>query len=239
MLKKIKQKVLQANLTLKKYGLAPFTWGNASQADPGREYMVIKPSGVRYEEMTWEQMCVVSLKDGSIVEGGFNPSTDAPTHLEIYRRFPGVGGIVHTHSTYATAFAQAGIGIPCYGTTHADYFYGEIPCVRGLRADEIREQYETNTGRVLVEAFQERALDPLAVPGALVSGHGPFAWGESACEAAANAAYLEETARLAYLTKQLAPDIKPVFRELLDKHYNRKHVKDAYYGQPGQGPDKD
>ena len=232
MLKKLKQRVLQANLLLKEYGLVLFTWGNASEVDPGRGYMVIKPSGVRYEVMTWEQMCVVSLEDGSLVEGELNPSTDAPTHLEIYRRFPGVGGIVHTHSAYATAFAQAGLGIPCYGTTHADYFYGEIPCVRRLRAEEIRDNYEKNTGRVIVEAFQEYALDPLAVPGALASGHGPFAWGESACDAAANAAYLEETAHLAYMTRQLASGgVAPVAQDLLDKHYNRKHGKDAYYGQ--------
>ena len=249
MFKKMKQKVLKANLALREYGLAPFTWGNASQIDPKREYIIIKPSGVRYEDMTWDQMCVVSMEDGSLVGGAFSPSTDTRTHMEIYRRFPSVNGIAHTHSVYATAFAQAGLGIPCYGTTHADYFYGEIPCARALRADEIQGDYELNTGRVIVETFQSLEADPLAIPGALVSGHGAFAWGNSAGDAAANAAYLEETARLAYMTLQLAPPagvslgtgvspsgvspsgVSPVPRELLDKHYNRKHGKDAYYGQ--------
>jgi L-ribulose-5-phosphate 4-epimerase len=235
MLKKLKQEVLKANLALREYGLVKFTWGNASQVDQKRRHMVIKPSGVSYDSMVWEMMCVVRLEDGSVVEGGLNPSTDAETHLELYRRFEGVGGIVHTHSTYATAFAQAGLGIPCYGTTHADYFYGEIPCARPLCADEIRENYELNTGRVIIKTFRERALDPNAVPGALIAGHGPFAWGLSAAGAAANAAYLEETARLAYLTMQLKPvDLFPVSSDLADKHYYRKHGKDAYYGQGSQ-----
>ena len=204
MYKKVKIKALEANLKLKEYGLALFTWGNASQLDPGRRFMAIKPSGVRFEDLTADTMCVLRLEDGCVVDGEYNPSTDAPTHLEIYRHFTDVYGIAHTHSTYATAFAQAGRGIPCYGTTHADYFYGEIPCTRGLLPEEIADEYEFNTGRVIVKAYQTLSLDPLAMPGALVRWHGPFAWGGSGPEAAANAAYLEETARLAYLSGQIA-----------------------------------
>ena len=231
MFKKLKQKVLKANIALVEYGLVQFTWGNASQIEPNRKYFIIKPSGVRYEDMDWEHMCVLSMADGSVVEGDYKPSTDAQTHFEIYRRFESVGGIAHTHSTYATAFAQAGSGIPCFGTTHADYFYGEIPCTRELYDSEIENNYELNTGSVIVNAFFERSLDPLAVPGALVSGHGPFAWGQSAADAATNAAYLEQTARLAYLTKQINPEAVPAPQVLLVKHYNRKHGASAYYGQ--------
>ncbi|MCL2058341.1 MAG: L-ribulose-5-phosphate 4-epimerase AraD [Oscillospiraceae bacterium] len=231
MLKKLKQKVLDANLALREYGLAPFTWGNASQADADRKYMVIKPSGVRYEDMSLEDMCVVCIEDGSMVEGDLNPSTDTPTHLELYRHFSPIFGIAHTHSPYATAFAQAGMAIPCYGTTHADYFYGEIPCARALRPHEIRGDYEVNTGGVIIKTFQERSIDPLSTPGALVCSHGPFAWGATAAGAAANAAYLEETARLAYMTLQLSPEAAPVPQALLEKHYGRKHGDGAYYGQ--------
>ena len=231
MLKKLKQKVLAANLSLRDYGLVLFTWGNASQIDRKRGYVIIKPSGVRYEDMTWEQMCVLDLESGNIAEGKLHPSTDALTHLELYRSFPEIGGVVHTHSPYAAAFAQARLAIPCYGTTHADYFYGEIPCTRALGDSEIQDDYELNTGRVIADAFMELALDPLAVPGALVSGHGPFAWGKTAADAAANAVYLEETAHLAYMTRQLDLDAAPVSQALLDKHYNRKHGEGAYYGQ--------
>ena len=243
MMDELKQKVLEANLALQKYGLVLFTWGNVSQADPGRKLIVIKPSGVKYEEMTAEQMCVLGLEGDIVGNGKLSPSTDAPTHLELYRRFPAIGGVAHTHSAYATAFAQAGRGIPCYGTTHADYFYGEIPCARPLTADEIKNDYELNTGRVIAETFERNGIDPMAVPGALVSGHGPFAWGKTAAEAAANAAYLEETARLAFFTEMLSLSAnadaetvnskrpRPVAQELMDKHYNRKHGANAYYGQ--------
>jgi L-ribulose-5-phosphate 4-epimerase len=228
----LKRVVHAANLMLREFGLVPFTWGNASQIDEERRFVVIKPSGVKYEDLTEEQMCVLNASDGSVAEGAMNPSTDAPTHLEIYRRFPGVFGVAHTHSAYATAFAQAGLGISCYGTTHADYFYGEVPCARALSAEEILESYELNTGGVIADTFYSRGIDPLAMPGALVSGHGPFTWGGSAAEAVSNAAYLEETARLAYMTIMLSPQgATPVSQALLDKHYNRKHGAGAYYGQ--------
>jgi len=204
MYKKLKCKALEANLKLKEYGLVLFTWGNASQLDPERRFMAIKPSGVRFEDLTYESMCVLDLADGSVVEGALNPSTDAQTHLEIYRHFSDVYGIVHTHSTYATAYAQAGQGIKCFGTTQADYFYGEIPCTRELSPEEIDGDYEFNTGRLIVKEFQTYARDPLAIPGTLVYGHGPFAWGRDAADAAANAAYLEESAHLAFLTEQIA-----------------------------------
>ena len=232
MRKKLKRETLEANLLLREYGLVLFTWGNASQIDPDRRYVAIKPSGVRYEDLTADDICLLSLEDGTVVEGGLNPSTDAQTHLELYRRFHGIGGIVHTHSTYATAFAQAGCPIPCYGTTHADYFYGDIPCSRALLPHEINGDYELNTAAVIAETFQALALDSAATPAALVCGHGPFTWGKSAADAAANAAYLEETARLAYLTLRIAPPgHRPVSQDLLDKHYNRKHGAGAYYGQ--------
>ena len=232
MLKKIKQNVYEANMMLPKCGLVRFTWGNASEVDAKRRYMVIKPSGVSYESLTADMMCVVSLEDGSVAEGALKPSTDSLTHIELYKRFPGIGGVVHTHSDYATAFAQAGLGIPCFGTTHADYFYGEIPCTRTLKPCEINESYELYTGGVIAETFERHSIDPLAVPGALVYGHGPFAWGKSAADAVANAAYLETVARLAHLTKQIATGgATPVSQDLLDKHYKRKHGKDAYYGQ--------
>jgi len=257
MYKKIKRKALEANLKLQEYGLVLFTWGNASQIDQEREFVAIKPSGVRYEDMTLDHICVLKLADGAVVDGALNPSTDVQTHLEIYRHFSGVGGVVHTHSTYATAFAQAGLGIPCYGTTHADYFYGEVPCTRAMLPDEVESGYEFNTGRLIVKEFQAGPRDPLAMPGALVKGHGPFTWGEDAEKAAENAAYLEEIARLAYITGQIskgqpetgqfgnitqnigrsAPRLQtsngpaPIPQYLLDKHFLRKHGKNAYYGQ--------
>ncbi|MDR3120268.1 MAG: L-ribulose-5-phosphate 4-epimerase AraD [Clostridiales bacterium] len=229
----LKQEVLEANLLLPEYGLVLFTWGNASALDPESGLVVIKPSGVRYAGMTADQMVVADPESGKVVEGALRPSSDADTHFELYRRFPGVRGIVHTHSTYAVAFAQAGRGVPCYGTTHADYFYGEVPCTRALRPEEIRTDYELNTGRVIADMFSERALDPQATPGALVCGHGPFTWGASAKAAASNAAYLEEAARMALLSEQAAGGrFSPVAQELMDKHYYRKHGAGAYYGQP-------
>ena len=231
MYKKLKQKTLEANLKLREYGLAPFTWGNASQLDRGRRYMAIKPSGVDYSALTANDVCVMDLEDGSAVDGRLNPSTDAPTHMELYRRFTNVFGIVHTHSAYATAFAQARRPIPCYGTTHADYFYGEIPCARMLDAGEAGDEYEVNTGRVIAEALLELGLDPLAVPGALISGHGPFAWGRDPSEAVHNAVVLEEVAKMAFITRTLSPGVAPMDQTLLDKHFLRKHGSNAYYGQ--------
>jgi L-ribulose-5-phosphate 4-epimerase len=238
MLKKVRQRVYKANMALPEYGLVAFTWGNASEIDESRRYVAIKPSGVRYADLSPDIICVVDIEDGRVVDGDHSPSTDMWTHLELYRRFAGIGGVVHTHSAFATAFAQAGMGIPCYGTTHADYFYGEIPCARPLTPEEITDAYELNTGRVIAETYERRAIDPMAAPGALVSGHGPFAWGRSASDAAANAAYLEEVARLAHYTRNLAGDgICGVPQALADKHYFRKHGPDAYYGQHGGGGD--
>lgn len=224
------QDVLAANLALPKYGMVTFTWGNVSAIDRKRGLVAIKPSGVPYENMLPEHMVVVGL-DGKVVQGTCRPSSDTATHLEIYRAFPSVGGVVHTHSRWATAWAQTGKGIPALGTTHADYFYGEIPCARSLNREEIETDYEINTGRVIVQAFQEKGLDPLAVPGVLVSGHGPFAWGRDAHDAVHNSVVLEEVAMMALQTLQLKPDIPPIDQALLDKHYLRKHGKDAYYGQ--------
>ena len=224
------QDVLAANLALPKYGMVTFTWGNVSAIDRKRGLVAIKPSGVPYENMLPEHMVVVGL-DGKVVQGTCRPSSDTATHLEIYRAFPSVGGVVHTHSRWATAWAQTGKGIPALGTTHADYFYGEIPCARSLNREEIETDYEINTGRVIVQTFQEKGLDPLAVPGVLVSGHGPFAWGRDAHDAVHNSVVLEEVAMMALQTLQLKPDIPPIDQALLDKHYLRKHGKDAYYGQ--------
>ena len=224
------QDVLAANLALPKYGMVTFTWGNVSAIDRKRGLVAIKPSGVPYENMLPEHMVVVGL-DGKVVQGTCRPSSDTATHLEIYRAFPSVGGVVHTHSRWATAWAQTGKGIPALGTTHADYFYGEIPCARSLNREEIETDYEINTGRVIVQAFKEKGIDPLAVPGVLVSGHGPFAWGRDAHDAVHNSVVLEEVAMMALQTLQLKPDIPPIDQALLDKHYLRKHGKDAYYGQ--------
>ena len=224
------QEVLDANLSLPKYGMVTFTWGNVSAIDREKGWVVIKPSGVAYDAMKTEDMVVLDL-DGQIVQGTCRPSSDTDTHLEIYRAFPAVGGIVHTHSRWATAWAQAGRGIPAFGTTHADYFYGEIPCARPLNAAEIRDDYEINTGRVIVDTFRSRGIDPAAVPGVLVSGHGPFAWGKDAHDAVHNAVVLEEVAMMAFQTLQLNPDCLPIDSVLLDKHYLRKHGSHAYYGQ--------
>jgi L-ribulose-5-phosphate 4-epimerase len=224
------QDVLEANLALPRYGMVTFTWGNVSAIDRQRGLVVIKPSGVPYENMLPEHMVVVDLA-GKLVQGNCRPSSDTATHLEIYRAFPSVGGVVHTHSRWATAWAQTGRGIPALGTTHADYFYGEIPCARSLNREEIDTDYELNTGRVIVQTFQAQRIDPQAVPGVLVSGHGPFAWGRDAHDAVHNAVVLEEVAMMALQTLQLKPDIPPIDQVLLDKHYLRKHGKDAYYGQ--------
>lgn len=229
MLEKLKQEVLEANLLLPKYGLVTFTWGNVSAVDRESGMMVIKPSGVEYDEMTADQMVVVELSSGKVAEGKLNPSSDTPTHLELYRAFEGLGGIVHTHSRWATSFAQAGVGIIPMGTTHADYFYGEIPCTRAMTPEEIAGEYEKETGTVIIEAF--KGIDPLTIPAVLVKSHGPFTWGKTAAEAVHNAVVLEEAAFMNYHALGLNPQTGHMQQELLDKHYLRKHGKNAYYGQ--------
>ena len=231
MLKHLRKLVWQANLDLPKHGLVTFTWGNVSGIDRERGLVVIKPSGVAYEDLTPEDLVLVDLETGRTVEGALNPSSDTKTHLELYRAFPEVGGIVHTHSAYAVAWAQAGQDIPCYGTTHADYFYGPIPCARHLRQAELEEDYGKNTGRIIVETFRGRNLDPAAVPGVICHSHGPFTWGKDPAQAVYHAVVLEEVARMALLTRQVDPDAAPAPQYLQDKHYSRKHGPNAYYGQ--------
>ena len=231
MLEDLKKKVLEANLLLPKHGLVTFTWGNVSAIDREKGLVVIKPSGVSYETMTADDMVVVDL-EGKVVEGHLRPSSDTPTHIELYKAFPEVGGIVHTHSRWATSFAQAGIPIEPMGTTHADYFYGPIPCTRALTDEEIQGEYEKNTGLVIARAF--KYADPMAVPGVLVRNHGPFAWGKDAAQAVHNAVVMEEVAFMNYHAKTLVPDAPCVSQALLDKHYYRKHGKNAYYGQESQ-----
>lgn len=230
MLKKLKKQVLEANLALPAHGLVTFTWGNVSGIDRERGLVVIKPSGVAYDGMTADDMVVVDL-EGNVVEGKWKPSSDTPTHLELYREFPECGGIVHTHSRWATSFAQAGRGIPAMGTTQGDYFYGEIPCTRLMTPEEIAGEYELETGKVIVETFRTRGIDPAAVPGVLVNSHGPFAWGEDAAEAVHNAVVMEEVAFMDFHALALEPGRGPMQQELLDKHYLRKHGANAYYGQ--------
>lgn len=229
MLEKLKQEVLEANLMLPKYGLVTFTWGNVSAVDRESGMVVIKPSGVEYGEMTADHMVVVELATGKAAEGKLNPSSDTPTHLELYRAFEGLGGIVHTHSRWATSFAQAGVGIVPMGTTHADYFYGEIPCTRAMTPEEIAGEYEKETGAVIIEAF--KGTDPLTIPAVLVKSHGPFTWGKTAAEAVHNAVVLEEAAFMNYHAVGLNPQVGRMQQELLDKHYLRKHGANAYYGQ--------
>jgi L-ribulose-5-phosphate 4-epimerase len=230
MLERLKKEVLEANLDLPKHGLVTFTWGNVSGIDRQTGLVVIKPSGVPYDELRIDNLVVVDL-DGNIVEGTFRPSSDTPTHLALYRAFPQIGGIVHTHSPLATSWAQAGRAIPALGTTHADYFYGEIPCTRTLTQEEIERGYELETGNVIIETFEKEGLDPVAMPGILLSGHAPFSWGENADQAVHNAVVLEEVAKMALNTYMLNPQIKPIDQFLLDKHYLRKHGANAYYGQ--------
>ncbi len=230
MLEELKKQVYEANMELPKYGLVTFTWGNVSAIDRESGLFVIKPSGVEYDKLTPEDMVVVDL-DGKKVEGRYNPSSDTATHVELYKAFPQIGGVVHTHSSYATSWAQAGRSIPCYGTTHADYIYGEIPCVRCLTAEEIQDAYEENTGHLIVNEFQRLGRDPEAVPAVLCKNHGPFAWGKDAKEAVHNAVVLEEVAKMAYRAETINPRIQPAPQELQDKHYYRKHGANAYYGQ--------
>ncbi len=230
MLEELKQKVYEANMLLPKYNLVTFTWGNVSGIDTESGLFVIKPSGVDYEKMTAEDMVVMDL-EGNVVEGKLRPSSDTPTHLELYKAFPDIKGIVHTHSSYATSWAQAGRSIPCYGTTHADYFYGEIPCFRCLTKEEIDDAYETNTGLLIVDEFKKMDRDVMAVPGCLCKNHGPFAWGKDMFDAVHNAVVLEEVAKMAYRCETINEAVKPAPQELQDKHYFRKHGANAYYGQ--------
>lgn len=229
MLEQLKKEVCQANLDLVREGLVIQTWGNASGVDRAKGLMVIKPSGVPYDGMRPEHMVVVSLETGEVVEGGLKPSSDTPTHLVLYRAFKGIGGVVHTHSLYATAWAQARKGIPSYGTTQADYWYGDVPCTRLLTPAEIKNDYEANTGEVIVAAFKR--LDPMHHPAVLVASHGPFTWGKDPHDAVHNASVLEFIAQLASETLRLNPKLKPMQSVLLDKHFLRKHGPGAYYGQ--------
>ena len=229
MLESLKELVCEANLLLPKHGLITFTWGNVSGIDREKGLMVIKPSGVEYDEMGPDDMVVVDLNTGERVEGRYKPSSDTPTHLALYRAFPGLGGVVHTHSRWATSFAQAGRGIPAFGTTQGDYFYGEIPCTRKMTPAEIGGAYELETGNVIIETFQGK--DPMSIPGVLVHSHGPFTWGTDPFNAVHNAVVLEEVAFMAFHAMALTPGLPPMQQELLDKHYLRKHGPGAYYGQ--------
>lgn len=228
MLEQLKKEVYEANMLLPKYGLVTFTWGNVSGIDRESGLFVIKPSGVDYDKLTPNDMVVMNL-NGERAEGRLNPSSDTATHLELYKAFPEIGGIVHTHSSWATSWAQSGRSIPCYGTTHADYFYGEIPCLRCLTKEEIDEAYEKNTGLLIVNEFKKR--DVKAVPACLCKNHGPFAWGKNANEAVHNAVVLEECAKMAARTEMINISVQPAPQELQDKHYYRKHGANAYYGQ--------
>ncbi|TBL38277.1 L-ribulose-5-phosphate 4-epimerase [Hafnia alvei] len=227
-MQQLKQQVFDANMALPHYGLVTFTWGNVSAIDRERGLVVIKPSGVPYETMQAEDMVVVDLQ-GNIVEGRYRPSSDTPTHLELYRRYPHLGGIVHTHSTHATAWAQAGLSIPALGTTHADYFFGDIPCTRALTAAEVAGEYELNTGKVIVETLSD--TNPLHTPGIVVYQHGPFSWGKDAFDAVHNAVVMEEVAKMAWIACGINPRLRHIDGYLMDKHFSRKHGPNAYYGQ--------
>ncbi|GLW37656.1 L-ribulose-5-phosphate 4-epimerase [Pectobacterium carotovorum subsp. carotovorum] len=231
MLETLKKQVLEANLALPQHNLVTFTWGNVSAVDRERGLMVIKPSGVEYAVMTLEDMVVVELDSGKVVEGTKKPSSDTDTHRVLYLEFADIGGIVHTHSRHATIWAQAGKDIPAWGTTHADYFYGPIPCTRLMTNEEINGRYEWDTGRVIVETFRQRGISPVDVPAVLVNSHGPFAWGKDADNAVHNAVVLEELAYMGIFSRQLTPQLGEMQQTLLDKHYLRKHGKNAYYGQ--------
>lgn len=230
MLEELKQQVYEANMELLKRNLVTFTWGNVSGIDREKGYFVIKPSGVDYELLRPEDMVVMDL-EGNKVEGKYKPSSDTPTHLELYLKFPEVGGIVHTHSPEATSWAQAGRSIPLYGTTHADYFYGEIPCARSLTPEEIAGEYEKNTGLVIAETFEKLGLNPLYTPGVLCVNHGPFTWGKDAYEAVHNAVVLEMVAKMALRTELINPGVKAAPESIMNKHFFRKHGENAYYGQ--------
>ena len=227
-MQQLKQQVFEANMDLPRYGLVTFTWGNVSAIDRQRGLVVIKPSGIAYESMTVDDMSVVDLQ-GHVVEGRWRPSSDTATHLALYRRYPDLGGVVHTHSTHATAWAQAGLAIPALGTTHADYFFGDIPCTRALSAQEVDEGYELNIGEVIIETLGE--ANPLHTPGIVVYQHGPFSWGKDAHEAVHNAVVMEEVARMAWIARGINPQLQPIDSWLMNKHFQRKHGPNAYYGQ--------
>lgn len=230
MLEDLKKAVCKANLDLVTKGVVIYTWGNVSGIDRKSGLVVIKPSGVDYDNMSWDDMVVVDLKTGQIVEGHYKPSSDTPTHLEIYRNFKEVGGVTHTHSTNAVAYAQAGMDIPALGTTHADYFYGAIPCTRMLSEEEVKESYELNTGKVIVETFKKREIDPMAVPGCVVQNHGPFSWGKDAAQSVYHAVVMEKVAEMDIKSLLINPQ-SSMPQYVLDKHYYRKHGANAYYGQ--------
>lgn len=230
MLEALKEKVLRANLMLPEHGLVKFTWGNASEIDRETGLVVIKPSGVDYEGMAASDMVVVDLQ-GNVIEGKYRPSSDTPTHLELYKAFPEIGGIVHTHSKWAASFAQAGTGVAALGTTHGDYFYGEVPCTRPMTEAEIAGAYEKETGTVIIETFRERGISPAQIPAVLVFSHGPFTWGKDCMEAVYHSVVLEEAAFMNFHAMMLNPQLSPMQQALLDKHYLRKHGKNAYYGQ--------
>lgn len=230
MLEELKKKVYEANMELPRRGLITYTWGNVSEIDRDTGYFVIKPSGVDYDKLRPEDMVVMDL-EGKRIEGTLNPSSDTPTHLELYKKYPEIGGVVHTHSPEATSWAQAGRDIPLYGTTHADYFYGSIPCARSLTPEEIGGEYERNTGLVIIETFEQRGLNSMHTPGVLCTNHGPFTWGKDAAEAVHNAVVLEEVARMAIRTELLNPQVQPAPDSIRDKHFFRKHGENAYYGQ--------
>jgi L-ribulose-5-phosphate 4-epimerase len=230
MLEELKKKVYEANMELPRRNLVTYTWGNVSGIDREKGLFVIKPSGVEYDELKPEDLVVMDLK-GNKVEGDMNPSSDTKTHLVLYNAFPDIGGIVHTHSPYAVGWAQAGRDIPAYGTTHADYFYGPIPCARHLTQEELDEDYELNTGKIIVEEFKARGIDPVAVPAVICHSHGPFTWGKDAAQAVYHAVVLEEVAKMAIFTRQVDPSAAPAPQRIQDKHYMRKHGPNAYYGQ--------
>jgi len=227
-MQQLKQQVLDANLDLPRYGLVTFTWGNVSAVDRARGLVAIKPSGVDYDALKADDIVIVDLQ-GEVVEGTLRPSAATATHLARYRRYPSLGGVVHTHSTHATAWAQAGLAIPALGTTHADYFLGDIPCTRALTEEEVQGEYELNTGRVIIETLKE--AEPLHTPGVVVYQHGPFAWGKDAHDAVHNAVVMEEVARMAWIARGINPGLKPIDSYLMDKHFMRKHGAHAYYGQ--------
>jgi len=229
MLNELKKQVFEANIDLVKHGLVIFTWGNVSGIDRAKGIFAIKPSGLPYETMTWEDMVLVDM-EGKVVDSKCKPSSDTPTHLVLYREFENIGGVVHTHSEWATTWAQMGLPIPALGTTHADYFYGKIPCTRSLDEPEVKNQYELETGNVIVETFQQQNIDPLAVPAVLISGHGPFCWGKDAHDAVHNAVVLEQVAKMAHHAL-VVNKVSGIDQFLLDKHYLRKHGPNAYYGQ--------
>ena len=230
MLEQLKEQVYEANMLLPKYGLVTFTWGNVSAIDRESGLFVIKPSGVEYDRLTPEDMVVVDL-EGNKVEGKYNPSSDTATHAALYSRFPGIGGIVHTHSSWAASWAQAGRSIPCYGTTHADYIYGEVPCIRNLTKEEIEEAYERNTGILIADEFESQGINYEATPAALCKNHGPFTWGKNVLDAVHNAVVLEEVAKMAAYCETINPWNTSAPKEMQDKHYYRKHGEHAYYGQ--------